>query len=59
MSKLDKYLRLDQFPHFACSGCGHGITLSSMVRAIDKLGLDQYNDYGMCYRMCRKITCLS
>jgi len=52
MSKLDKYLRLDQFPHFACSGCGHGIALASMVRAIDKLGLDQNTTVMVCAIGC-------
>ncbi len=52
MSKLDKYLRLDQFPHFACSGCGHGIALSAMVRAIDKLRLDQNTTIMVCAIGC-------
>ena len=52
MSKLDKYLRLDQFPHFACSGCGHGIALAAMVRAIDKLGLDQNTTIMVCAIGC-------
>ena len=52
MSKLDKYLRLDQFPHFACSGCGHGIALAAMVRAIDKLGLDQNKTVMVCAIGC-------
>src|SRR5665648_583949 len=52
MSKLDKYLRLDQFPHFACSGCGHGVALAAMVRAIDKLGLDQNTTIMVCAIGC-------
>jgi len=52
MSKLDKYLGLDQFPHFACSGCGHGIALASMVRTIDKLGLDQKTTVMVCAIGC-------
>jgi len=52
MSKLDKYLRLDQFPHFACSGCGHGTALAAMVRAIDKLGLDQNTTIMVCAIGC-------
>jgi len=34
---LDKYLRLDRIPHLWCSGCGNGIILSALLRAIDEL----------------------
>lgn len=37
----DKYLRLDKFPHIWCAGCGDGIVLKSMLRAIDNLGLQK------------------
>lgn len=33
------YLRLDMMPHMLCPGCGHGIALKSMLRAIDRLAL--------------------
>ncbi|MBU0908740.1 MAG: 2-oxoacid:ferredoxin oxidoreductase subunit beta [Proteobacteria bacterium] len=34
------YLRHDKkFPHVWCPGCGNGIVLGSLIRAIDKLGL--------------------
>ena len=33
---LDKYLRLDRLPTLYCPGCGLGIGLASMLRAIDK-----------------------
>ena len=33
------YLRLDMFPHILCPGCGHGIVLNAMLRAIHSLGL--------------------
>jgi len=33
------YLRQRFFPHIWCAGCGHGIVMSGMVRAIEKIGL--------------------
>lgn len=33
------YLRERFFPHMWCPGCGHGIVLNSLIRAIDGLGL--------------------
>ncbi len=41
MFNYDKYLRLSKFPLIWCPGCGDGIVLKSLVRAIDKVGLDQ------------------
>lgn len=41
MADIEKYLRPSAFPHIWCPGCGNGIVLASIVRAIDKLGLDQ------------------
>jgi 2-oxoglutarate ferredoxin oxidoreductase subunit beta len=35
------YLRERFFPHMWCPGCGHGIILNSLVRAIEQLGLDK------------------
>ncbi len=36
------YLRHDKkFPHVWCPGCGNGIVLGSLIRAIDRLGLTQ------------------
>jgi len=35
----DKYLRLEMFPHIWCAGCGDGIVLKSLIRAIDRIGL--------------------
>ena len=35
----DSYLRQDKMPLIWCPGCGHGIVLKAMLRAIDKLGL--------------------
>ena len=41
MAVLEKYLRKSALPHIWCPGCGHGILLGSILRAIDKLQLDQ------------------
>ncbi len=36
------YLRHDKkFPHVWCPGCGNGIVLGSLIRAVDRLGLDK------------------
>jgi len=33
------YLRERFFPHMWCPGCGHGIVLNSLIRAVDGLGI--------------------
>ena len=39
-----KYLRPHKkFPNLWCPGCGNGIVMNALVRAIDKLGLDRDN----------------
>jgi 2-oxoglutarate ferredoxin oxidoreductase subunit beta len=39
---IHKYLRHDKkFPHVWCPGCGNGILLGSLVRAIDKTGFEK------------------
>ena len=39
---IHKYLRHDKkFPHVWCSGCGNGILLGSLIRAIDRLGFEK------------------
>lgn len=39
---VHKYLRHEKkFPHIWCPGCGNGIVLGSLIRAIDRLGLDK------------------
>lgn len=39
---IHKYLRHDKkFPHVWCPGCGNGIILGSLIRAIDKLGYEK------------------
>ncbi|MGB7911481.1 MAG: thiamine pyrophosphate-dependent enzyme, partial [Desulfobaccales bacterium] len=36
---IHKYLRHEKkFPHVWCPGCGNGIVLGSMIRAIDAIG---------------------
>lgn len=41
LEEIKKYLRIDKFPHIWCPGCGNGIVLQAMLRAIHKLDLDQ------------------
>jgi 2-oxoglutarate ferredoxin oxidoreductase subunit beta len=43
---IKNYLRERFFPHMWCPGCGHGIVLNALLRAIEKLGLDK-NDIVM------------
>ncbi|MCF8145283.1 MAG: 2-oxoacid:ferredoxin oxidoreductase subunit beta [Deltaproteobacteria bacterium] len=35
------YLRLRFLPHIWCPGCGHGIVMSGMIRAIEQIGLQK------------------
>jgi len=35
------YIRERFFPHLWCPGCGHGIVLNGLLRAIEELGLDK------------------
>ncbi len=37
----DKYLRLEKMPTLWCWGCGDGVILKAVIRAIDKLGWKQ------------------
>lgn len=39
MIDYQKYLRTDKLPVIWCSGCGHGIILKSLLRAIDRIGI--------------------
>ena len=43
MADIQKYLRQTALPHIWCPGCGHGILMAAILRAIDALGLDQDN----------------
>ncbi len=38
---IKDYLRGRFFPHIWCAGCGHGIVLGGLLRAIEKLGLSK------------------
>ena len=38
---INKYLRERFFPHLWCPGCGHGIVLNGLLRAVDKLGMSK------------------
>ena len=40
---LKDYIRKRFFPHIWCPGCGHGIILNALVRAVDAMGLDKKN----------------
>jgi len=40
---VSRYLRTEAFPSTFCPGCGHGIILNALIRAIDELGLDTKN----------------
>lgn len=35
------YIRRRYFPHLWCAGCGHGIIMGNMIRAIEQLGLEK------------------
>lgn len=43
---IKDYIRERFFPHMWCPGCGHGVVLNAMLRAIDNLGLTK-NDIVM------------
>jgi 2-oxoglutarate ferredoxin oxidoreductase subunit beta len=38
---IKDYIRERFFPHIWCPGCGHGIVLNSLIRAIEQLGLSK------------------
>ena len=38
-----QYLRKDKFPHIWCEGCGDGIVLKAILRAINNIGLEKDN----------------
>jgi 2-oxoglutarate/2-oxoacid ferredoxin oxidoreductase subunit beta len=39
----DKYLRPGKLPHIWCPGCGHGIVMKGLIRAIETCGLEKNN----------------
>ncbi len=38
---IKNYIRDKFFPHLWCPGCGHGIVLNNMLRAIEQLGMSK------------------
>ena len=38
---IKDYIRERFFPHIWCPGCGHGMVLNGLLRAIEKIGLDK------------------
>ncbi|MEA3485337.1 MAG: 2-oxoacid:ferredoxin oxidoreductase subunit beta, partial [Candidatus Aerophobetes bacterium] len=46
MAKVFEYIRLDRLPHAWCPGCGIGIVMGSIIRAVDKMELNK-NDVVM------------
>jgi len=38
---IDKYIRKDMFPNIWCPGCGNGIVLGALIRAIDDMNWDR------------------
>ena len=38
---VEKYFRPGRLPHIWCPGCGNGIITGAIVKAVDKLGLNQ------------------
>lgn len=43
MAKVLDYMRKEKLPHVWCPGCGIGIVMGSIIRAVDKMGLDKNN----------------
>ncbi|MCR4398318.1 MAG: 2-oxoacid:ferredoxin oxidoreductase subunit beta [Firmicutes bacterium] len=41
MASIQGYLRRSKMPHIWCAGCGHGIVMGCLIRAIDRVGLDK------------------
>jgi 2-oxoglutarate ferredoxin oxidoreductase subunit beta len=39
----ENYLRPEKLPHIWCPGCGHGIVMKGLIRAMDSLQLDKNN----------------
>ena len=41
MTDYARYLRIEKFPLIWCRGCGDGIVLMAILRAVDRIGLDR------------------
>lgn len=39
--RTTEFLRAEHLPHIWCSGCGHGIVLGAVIRAMEKAGIDR------------------
>ena len=39
----EKSIRPGKLPHIWCPGCGHGIVMKGLIRAMDTCGLDRKN----------------
>ncbi len=39
----EKWIRPGKLPHIWCPGCGHGIVMKGLIRAMDTCGLDRNN----------------
>lgn len=39
----DSYIRAGKLPHLWCPGCGHGVVMKGLIRAMGTLGLDKNN----------------
>jgi 2-oxoglutarate ferredoxin oxidoreductase subunit beta len=38
---IKDYIRERFFPHIWCAGCGHGVVLNNLLRAVEKLGMSK------------------
>lgn len=38
---VEKYMRIEHLPHIWCPGCGNGVIMHAVIRAIDNLKLDK------------------
>lgn len=38
---IDKFMRINRLPHIWCPGCGIGITMNALIRAVDNVQLKQ------------------
>jgi 2-oxoglutarate ferredoxin oxidoreductase subunit beta len=41
MENYEKFLRIEKFPLIFCPGCGDGIVLKAILRAVDRVGLER------------------
>ncbi|WP_079933632.1 2-oxoacid:ferredoxin oxidoreductase subunit beta [Carboxydocella sp. ULO1] len=41
LTELKPFLRLDRLPHIWCPGCGNGLVMAGIIRAIKRAGLNQ------------------